>query len=421
MDGTAELKGLLEEGNKTITALRSEVDSLKKKTDGLDETKIAKIEADLATTLSQKAALEAQLAGERKRLDDLEVKLNRPRRPGGEDVSPEEEAHKNALFDFMRKGAMGGAEAALYDAQRKAADTRVATPASGGYALPKEINDQLNKQLVDISPIRSIARVVSVSTPDYHELVDLNGFGTEWLGEVATHNQTNTPDLADVVPTFGELSAYPRATRQAISDLLFDVEGWLVNRGAEAMAKAEGVAFISGDGTNKPTGFLAGPAPVSTADSGRAFGTLQYIASGQAAALATAPWDTLKDMMYGLKAGHRQNAAWVMNSIVLAAHAKVKDTTGQYLLTPAVREGDPDTMLGKRIVVAEDMPIVAANAFPVAFGDFMAGYIIADIPSWWILRDEITLPGYVKFPMSRRLGGKLLDTNAIKLLKIAAS
>jgi HK97 family phage major capsid protein len=125
--------------------------------------------------------------------------------------------------------------------------------------------------------------------------------------------------------------------------------------------------------------------------------------------------------MYGLKAGHRQNAAWVLNSLVLAAHAKVKDSTGQYLLTPAVREGDPETMLGKRVVVAEDMPNVAANAFPIAFGDFKAGYIIADIPSWWLLRDEITTPGYVKFPMSRRVGGKLLDTNAIKLLKIAAS
>jgi len=418
---TAELKTLLEEGNKTIAALRTEVDGLKKNADGLDKAKIDKIEADLAKTFSEKSAVEGQLAAERKRIDDLELKLNRPRRAGEDHRTPEEEAHKNALFDFMRKGAMGGAEAALYEAERKAADTRVGTPASGGYALPKEISAMLNKQLVDISPIRSIARVVTVSTPDYHELVDLNGFGTEWLGEVAAHNQTNTPDLADVVPTFGELSAYPRATRQAINDLLFDVEAWLIDRGAEAMAKAEGVAFISGDGTNKPTGFLAGPAPLATADAARAFGTLQYFASGAASALATAPWDSLKDMLYGLKAGHRQNAVWVMNSLVLAAHAKVKDSTGQYLLTPAVREGDPDTMLGKRIVVAEDMPTVAANAFPIALGDFKAGYIIADIPSWWILRDEITLPGYVKFPMSRRLGGKLLDTNAIKLLKIAIS
>ncbi|MFN3575533.1 MAG: phage major capsid protein [Tabrizicola sp.] len=420
MSDITELKSLLEEGNRTIAALRSEVDGLKSQADGLDQAKIERIEADLAATLQQKAALEQRLTAESSRIAELEKKLNRPPLAAN-GLTVEDAEHKAALIDFMRKGAVGGAEAALYAAERKAADVRVATPASGGYALPKEIAAALNKQLLDISPIRGISRVVTVSTPDYHELVDLNGFGTEWLGETDTHNPTTTPDLADVAPTFGELSAYPKATRQAISDLMFDVEGWLIERGAEQMAKAEGIAFISGNGTNKPTGFLAGPAPVATADAGRAFGTLQYVPSGAAAALGANPYDQLKDMMYALKAGHRANAVWVMNSLTLAAHAKVKTTDGQYLLTPAVREGDPETLLGKRIVVAEDMPTIAANAFPIAFGDFRAGYLIADIPSWWILRDEITQPGYVKFPMSRRVGGKLLDTNAIKLLKIATT
>lgn len=416
---TGELKTLLDDGNKVIAALRSEVDGLKKK-DVLDEEKIGRIEKDLAEALSARQKAEAELKADRERMDALEVKLNRPGRPGA-GQTPEAEAHKGAFLDYMRKGAMGGAEAALHEAQRKATDVRVATPASGGYALPKEIADAITKQLVDISPIRSIARTVTVSTPDYHEIVDLNGMGTEWLGEVDTHNQTNTPDLADVVPTFGELSAYPRATRQAISDLMFDVEAWLVARGAEAMAKAEGVAFISGNGTNKPTGFLAGPAPLSTADASRAFGTLQYVPSGQAAALATAPWDNLKDVLYTLRAGYRQRASWVMNSLTMAAHAKVKDSTGQYLLQPAVHQGDPDTMLGKPVVIAEDMPTVAANAFPIALGDFMAGYLIADIGTYWMLRDEITQPGYVKFPMSKRVGGKLLDTHAIKLVKISTT
>lgn len=417
---TAELKTLIEDGNKTIAALRSELDGLKKKTDGYDEEKIGKIEKDLAATLAAKQQAEAELKAAKTRMDEMEVKLNRPGRAGGAQ-SPEAEAHKTAFLDYMRKGAAAGAETALYDAERKAADVRVSTPASGGYALPKEIADAINKQLVDISPIRGISRVVSVSTPDYHEIVDLNGFGTEWLGETDTHNQTNTPDLADVVPTFGELSAYPRATRQSVNDLMFDVEAWFISRGAEAMAKAEGVAFISGNGTNRPTGFLSGPAPVTTADAARPFGTLQYVATGQAAALAATPWDTLKDMLYTLRAGYRQRASWVMNSLTMAAHAKVKDTTGQYILTPAVHQGDPDTMLGKPVVVAEDMPSVAANAFPIALGDFNAGYLIADIGTYWMLRDEITQPGYVKFPMSKRVGGKLLDTHAIKLLKISAT
>lgn len=415
---TAELKTLIEDGNKTIAALRSEVDGLKKNADGLDKEKIGKIEKDLAETLAAKQTAEAELKATQKRLDELEVKLNRPGRGAGF-PSAEAEAHKSAFINYMRKG--GFAEAALYEAEQKATDVRMATPASGGYALPKEIADQLNKVLVDISPIRQISRVVTVSTPDYHELVDLNGFGTEWLGETSTHNQTNTPDLADVSPTFGELAAKPQATRQSINDLMFDVEAWLINRGAEAMAKAEGIAFIAGTGTNQPTGFLSGPAPLATGDNARAFGTLQYLPTTQAAALSATPWDTLKDMLYTLRAGYRQRASWVMNSLTMAAHAKVKDSTGQYLLQPAVHQGDPDTMLGKPVVIAEDMPSVAANAFPIALGDFGRGYLIADIGTYWMLRDEITQPGYIKFPMSKRVGGKLLDTNAIKLLKIAVS
>lgn len=418
LDGM-ELKALIEEGNKTITALRVEVEGIRK-SDVLSETKLAKMEADLAATLAARQAEEAKSKALEERLRDMETKQNRPgRAASGQAV--EDDEHKAAFMAFMRNGDDGEAKQALLKAERKAADVRVATGASGGFALPKEIADQINKQLIDISPIRSISRVATASSPDYHELVDLNGFGTEWLGEVDTHNPTNTPDIADVAPTFGELSAYPKTTRQSINDLMFNVEAWLMSRGAEMMAKAEGVAFIGGSGVNRPTGFLAGPAPLATADGVRAFGTLQYLPTGQAAALSANPWDMLKDMMYATKGGHRQGAVWVMNSLTLAAHAKVKDSTGQYLLTPAVREGDPDTMLGKRVVVAEDMPNIAANTFPIAFGDFKAGYIIVDIGTFWLLRDEITQPGYVKFPMSKRVGGKLLDTNAIKLLKIAIS
>jgi HK97 family phage major capsid protein len=160
---------------------------------------------------------------------------------------------------------------------------------------------------------------------------------------------------------------------------------------------------------------------VTTVDASRAFGTLQYVATGQAAALAANPWLTLKDTLYAMKAGYRQNAVWVMNSLVLAAHAKVVGSDGQFLLTPSVREGDPDTMLGKPVVVAEDMPIVGAGNFPIALGDFSRGYLIADIPGMWMVRDEVTKVGWVRFPMAKRVGGKILDSAAIKLIKVAST
>jgi len=277
------------------------------------------------------------------------------------------------------------------------------------------------KLLQDISPIRGISNVVSVGSTDYHEIVSGAGFGTEWVGETDTRAQTNTPDFHDIAPTFGELAAKPEVTRHSLNDLFFDVEAWLMGEAEERFAAAEGLAFVSGNGTNKPTGFLAGPTPVATADASRAFGTLQYVASGQAATLATAPFDTFKDLLFSLKAGYRANSRYVMNSVTMAALAKVKDSQGRYLLQMAVSVGAPDTIDGRPVTIAEDMPNIGAGAFPVALGDFQKGYTIADVAGMWMIRDEVTKPGWIRFPMHKRLGGKLRDTQAIKLLKIAAS
>jgi HK97 family phage major capsid protein len=189
---------------------------------------------------------------------------------------------------------------------------------------------------------------------------------------------------------------------------------------SEAIAAGEGAAFVSGNGTKKPTGFLSGPTPVTTADASRAFGTLQYIASGQAAALPTSA-DLFYDLVYGVRARYRANAQWVTNKLVLAGMRKYKDTTGQYLWQPALTAGQPATFMGFPITEAEDMPAVAANAFPLAFGDFKEGYLIADRVGMRITRDEITTPGFVKFYLRKRVGGKIRNSQAIKLLKIATS
>jgi HK97 family phage major capsid protein len=414
-----ELKSLFEEDNKKITALRSEIDGLKGN-DVVTEEKLNRMKADLAETIAAKAAIELKAKAVEDRLAELETKAGRPGAFDGKG-SKQADEHKAAFLEFARKGAAGGAMDRLYQVEQKAADVRTSTGASGGFALPKEIADQVYKVLMDTSPIRSIARVVTTGTTDYHQVVNRGGLAAEWVGETSTRTQpTATPDFADVAPTFGELSAPPEATRHSLNDLFFDVEAMLVADGTERFGIAEGIAFISGDGVNKPTGFLTGT-PVVTGDASRAFGVLQYRATGQAAALATNAFDTFKRMLFDLKAGYRGNATYVMNSLTMAELAVIKDTTGQYLLEQAVRAGEPDTISSRPVLVAEDMPNIAANTFPVALGDFQRGYLIADIPGVWMVRDEITKVGWVRFPMAKRVGGRMLDSNAIKLLKIAAS
>lgn len=428
-------------------SVKSVADALDKIATAFDEykkTNDARIEA--VKTGSSTEALDAKLAkidadmdslGEMKsKLEKMETKLARPgvgdsARQDGE--SKEAVEYRHAFLDWMRAPAdherqqKAAAAAKQLEAksrtdgrETRSTQTVTSTGSAGGFALPEIIERQIARLSVDISPIRQISTVRTVGSPDYKELFDVNGAGFEWVGETDTRNQTNTPDLAEVAPTFGMASAKPQASEESLDDLFFDVENWLTMSAAEAIAQGEGAAFVSGNGTKKPTGFLAGPTPVTTDDSARAFGTLQYIASGQAAALPTSA-DIFYDLVYALRARYRTNAQWVTSKLVLAALRKYKDSQNQYLWQPALTAGQPATFMGYGITEAEDMPAVGAGAFSLAFGDFKEGYLIADRVGMRITRDEITAPGFVKFYVRKRVGGKLRNTQAIKLLKVAAS
>lgn len=433
----------------TIKSVAEAIDKIATAFDEYKKTNDARIEAIKAGKGT--AELDAKLAridehidslGEVKtKLEKMETKLARPgsQEQGRQEGEIKEAAeYRGAFLNWMRDPSDPERRTALQQRAKelkkvqqatagddegwetRATQTVTSSGSAGGFALPEVIERQIARLSVDISPIRQIATVRTVGSPDYKELFDVNGATFEWVGETDARSQTNTPDLAECAPTFGMGSAKPQASEESLDDLFFDVESWLVESAAEAIAQGEGTAFVAGNGTKKPTGFLGGPAPLATADGVRAFGTLQYIASGQAAAMPTNP-DLFYDIVYSLRARYRRNAQWVTNKLILAAMRKYKDTAGQYLWQPSLSASQPASFLGYGITEAEDMPAVAANSFPLAFGDFKEGYLIADRVGMRITRDEITSPGFVKFYVRRRVGGKLRNTQAIKLLKIAAA
>ena len=409
-----KIAAAFDEYKKTNDARLAEIKA-KGSADPLLEQKLANVNAELE-----------KLGEMRAKLESVETKLARPgvMPAGGEKTSAEQIAYKQAFLSWVRNP--GDPERRMVLQQKAAAletratQTVTSTGSAGGFALPEQIEQAIARLSVDISPIRQISTVRTVGTSDYKELFDINGAAFEWVGEAGTRSQTNTPDLAEVAPTMGMASAKPQASEESLDDLFFDVEGWLISSAAETIAQGEGAAFVSGNGTNRPTGFLAGPTPVTTADASRAFGTLQYIASGQAAALPASD-DIFYDLVYALRARYRMNARWVTSKLVLAAMRKYKDTTNQYLWQPSLVAGQPDLFMGYPITEAEDMPAVGAGVFSAAFGDFREGYLIVDRVGMRITRDEITTPGFVKFYVRKRVGGKIRNSQAIKLLKIAAS
>jgi HK97 family phage major capsid protein len=237
------------------------------------------------------------------------------------------------------------------------------------------------------------------------------------VSETAGRPETATPTFREIAPPTGELYANPAASQAMLDDAAFDLEGWLAKEIASEFARAEGAAFVSGSGVNRPLGFLSVPTSMAN-DTARPFGTLQYHGSGDATGLGDTIELTLIDLAHSLKSGHRQGASWVMNSATLAEVRKLKATDGNFLWQPGLIEGQPDRLLGYPVVEAEDMPDIAAGNFPIAFGNFKAGYLIAERSATAILRDPFTNKPFVHFYATKRVGGQVLDSAAIKLLKI---
>ncbi|MDG5748249.1 phage major capsid protein [Qipengyuania sp. XHP0207] len=349
------------------------------------------------------AALRSDVEEVKARVDKIGRAAARPVIGGTEQAAPEV---KGFVDSYLRRGAT---------AEYKSISGAV--PSDGGYAVPRQIDAMIARELTEISPIRAIAQVVQTGSAGYRKLVATGGTASGWVSETAGRPETETPIFAEIAPPTGELYANPAASQAMLDDAGFDLESWLASEIAMEFARAEGAAFVNGTGFNQPEGFLN--APVSTqADGSRNFGALQYVGSGDADGFDNNPDAKLIDLVHTLKAGHRQGASFVMNSATLAEVRKLKTADGAFLWQPGLVEGQPDRLLGYPVVEAEDMPDIAAGAFPIAFGNFRHGYLIAERSATQVLRDPFTNKPFVHFYATKRVGGQVVDSNAIKLLKI---
>lgn len=353
-------------------------------------------------------------------LDDTNAQLAAARLGGAGDgpaVSTEARDHARAFNQFFRRGTEEG----LRELEMKAA-LRTDSDPDGGYVVPDQMEQTIDRVLGTVSAMRSIASVMSVSAASYKKLVNRGGAGAGWVGERQARPETATPTLAELSFPAMEIYANPAATQTLLDDARVDIAAWLAEEVSTAFAEAEGAAFISGDGVNQPRGLLSYD---TVANASQSWGNIGYTASGVAAALTDSSHngvDALIDLIYSIKQGYRQNARFLMNKSLQATVRKLKSKTEElYLWQPPVQAGQPATLLGYPITDDDNMPDVAAGAFPVAFGDFRRGYLIVDRFGVRVLRDPYTNKPYVHFYTTKRVGGGVQNFEAIKLLKIAAS
>lgn len=363
-------------------------------------------------TVEKTATELVRLAGA---VDALETRINRPTLKG-KAVAAEDKAYRSAFDTFVRKGERGLASGDLGLLEAKA--LTIGNGPDGGYAVPESIDADIETQMADISPMRTICRVVSVSSERYTKLVNTGNLASNWVDEAtAARPETTSPTLAKVEPPMGEIYAFPFATQRALDDMMFDVERFLFEDIALEFAEREGDAFINGTGSNQPNGILNRTFSAS-ADGSRTFGQIQEIATGVSADFPTSdPSDVLIDLKASLRQIYRPNAQFLLNSTTLAQILKFKDANGQYLWQPQMAYGEQATLWGSAYTIAEDMPDIGVDAHAVLYGDFMRAYTIVDRVGTRILRDPFTSKPHVGFYATKRVGGDLVNDEAVKALK----
>lgn len=318
---------------------------------------------------------------------------------------PYDAEYSNAFNAHFRRGDVNAA-------------LSVGTDSEGGYFAPVEWDRRVHQRLAESTPMRSICMVQPTKTGAYSTIWNNNQWGSGWVGETVGRPQTSAAGLSQLVFESGEIYAMPAATQKLIDDAAINIEQWLADSVQDEFSRQEDIAFISGDGTNKPRGLLT-YVTGGASDGHHPGGNLEVFNSESATEIPDT--DTLLDFKYTLSAPYRQNARWLMNSLTASTIAKFKNAEGDYIWREGLQSDEPARLLGHPVTIDEAMPNIGGGNVPIAFGNFKAGYVINDRIGTRILRDPYTAKPYVLFYVTKRVGGGVMDPHAIKLMKIAVT
>jgi HK97 family phage major capsid protein len=359
--------------------------------------------------------IKSKFQEQEERLTMLDRKSHNFGRPALSVAQEVDMSHKSAFGTYVRNGD----DDALRGLALEGKAMSSAVNGDGGYLVDPQTADTIKSVLKSTASIRSIANVVNVESTSYDVLIDTTDVGTGWVSESGGVSETGTPTIDRIsIPLF-ELSALPKASQRLLDDAAFDIEAWLAGRIADKFAASEASAFINGDGVDKPTGILA---HAQIDNDVWAWGSVGYIATGTDGGFdVTNPADAIVELVYSLGAQYRANGTFVMNSKTAGQVRKLKDADGRFLWSDGLAAGEPARLMGYPVLVAEDMPDITSDAAAIAFGDFAAGYTVAERPDLRILRDPFSAKPHVLFYATKRVGGDVSDFAAIKLLKFSVA
>lgn len=330
------------------------------------------------------------------RIDDIETRVNRKTAGIFENKEDARGEEVELFHKFLRVGEKG-----LNDSEVKALFST--SDPQGGYLVPPEWADEIGRKYIQYSPIRPLARVVTISSNVYKAPYEGDtDFASGWVAETAARPATTTGTIRMEEIPVNELYARADISQTLLDDAGYDVEGWMQERIGTSFMVTEGNAFVVGDGVGKPEGLLNNPAVSS-------------IPSNDASTITA---DSLIDMYYGIADYYAPTSTWLMKRSTMQVIRQLKDSYGQYLWQPGLGTVAPPTIMGQPYVEVIDMPDIAPLASPIIFGDIRRAYTIVDNRAMTMIRDPYTNKPFVEYYFSRYVGGQVVLPEAIRKMEI---
>ena len=398
----------------TMTRLTKQVDSLGSAWEQfkqVNERRINEIEkkghAD-TLTVDQLNRINHMIDSQKQRLDGMETAMSRPAMgfDYGRVVNAAEAEHKEAFCQYLRKGV----EEDLVHLEKKALSAT--SDPDGGYLITPQMSAAIARTVHETSPIRQLASVETISTDSLEVLEDTGEAAAGWTTETGAVSETATPQFGKKTIPVHELYAQPKATQKLIDDSSINIEAWLGEKLTDIFSRKENTTFVNGDGIGKPRGIL-------TYAAGTDWASIEQLVSTSNGAVTS---DSVIKLYYALKEDYATRATFLMNRATVQQVRLLKEaTTNQYLWQPGLTAGAPDTLLGLPVMQAADMPAPATGSLSIALADFRRAYQIVDRYGIRILRDPYTEKPFVKFYSTKRVGGDVVNFEAIKLLKLSAA
>ena len=439
-----EFKKITNGLQKAFEDFKSAMEEKGSKSDAVFKDRLDKIEGAMTSYSEQKDKWNADFKAYTDRVDEFEKRMNRPGGPGEKKAADLEielkgfndhrasvaAAHGRTLAPVNLEAMMGykSAYARSLTADPRALTAeevkalQVGVQPDGGYLVPADTSGRIVTRVYETSPIRQIASVQDISGTELKGIVDRDQAGAiQWGSETTAPTDSTTPQIGEWLIPVHEGRVMPKASQQILEDAAIDIEAWLARKVADRIARGENDSFVNGTGVGRPRGFCT-YTTAATADSSRTWGQMEHIATANNGDFpSSSAADVLFDLIGALNPRYLTNARFVTRREVVTKIRKFKGaTTGDYLWQPGLQAGAPDRILGYPITIAMDMPTLATGSLSLAFGDFMEGYQIVDRLGLTTLRDPFTAKPYVLFYTRVRLGGAVVDFDAIKFIKFGS-